>query len=178
MTTDDSKARRGPEARTYWRLLAIGLDPEHAGPELYGLVYEGATDAPLMVGDRIALFTDRGRARELLAAHGARAADVVDVDGPFFVCDVAQTLHLLSAGGRDVRGAVVKTVNVLLDLVAATGVAMDGRRRAALGAIADYCTTHDDVTRYLEEDGDYASRELVDAVLWCVGVVAVSARIV
>jgi hypothetical protein len=51
-------------------------------------------------------------------------------------------------------------------------------RRRALYAIADYCTTNKDITKYLEEEGDHSSRELIDAVLWCVGAVVVKARIV
>jgi hypothetical protein len=35
-----------------------------------------------------------------------------------------------------------------------------------------------DLTKYLEEAGDHSSRELVDAVLRCVGAVVVKARIV
>ena len=81
---------RDPSTETYWRLLAIGLDPDRTAPELYGIV--------------------------------------------------------------------------------------DSRRRA-LHAIADYCTTSKDLTKYLEEVGDHSSRELVDAVLWCVGAVVVKTRI-
>jgi hypothetical protein len=54
---------------------------------------------------------------------------------------------------------------------------VDDRRRA-LHAIADYCTVNKDITRYLEEEGDSSSRELVDAVLWCVGAVAAKASMV
>jgi hypothetical protein len=66
---------------------------------------------------------------------------------------------------------------VLLDLVKASGIKMVERRRGALHAIADYCTFNKDLTKYLEEEGDYSSRELIDAVLWCVGAVVVKARI-
>ncbi|MBC7973744.1 MAG: hypothetical protein H7138_02080 [Myxococcales bacterium] len=44
-------------------------------------------------------------------------------------------------------------------------------------AIADYCTFDKNLTKYLEEEGDYSSRELVDAVLWCVGAVVVKSKI-
>jgi len=53
---------------------------------------------------------------------------------------------------------------------------IDNRCRA-LHAIADYCTTKTDLTNYFEADGDHSSRELIDAVLWCVGAVVVKARI-
>jgi hypothetical protein len=68
-------------------------------------------------------------------------------------------------------------VNVLLDLVKAAGIKLEDRRRQALFAIADYCTFNKDLTKYLEEEGDYSSRELVDAVLWCVGAVVVKSKI-
>jgi hypothetical protein len=72
----------------------------------------------------------------------------------------------------------LSVVNVLLDLVRTTGVKLDDRRKQALYAIADYCTFSKDLTKYLEEEGDYSSRELVDAVLWCVGAIVVKSRIV
>jgi len=84
----------------------------------------------------------------------------------------------LSAGGIDTQASVVDAINVLLDLVKASGAEIEERRRRALYAIADYCTMSKDLTKYFEEEGDYSSDELVDVVLWCVGAVVVMARIV
>jgi hypothetical protein len=173
-----STAPRDPAAETYWRLLAIGLDPDKTTPDLYGLIYEGETDVPLMADGRIVFFTDSKRALELIQRYGAPlVADKIDVEKPFFWCDVAQALYFLSAGGTDNEASVVGAVNALLDLVKATGIAVDDRRRKALYSIANYCTMSKDLTKYLEEEGDYSSDELVDAMLWCIGAVVVKARI-
>jgi hypothetical protein len=162
----------------YWRLLAVALDPDRSTPELYGAIHEAEKDVPLTVNGRIVFFTDPARAPDLIRKHGgAWIADPIDVAKPSFWCDVAQALHFLSAGGIDTTASVVSAVNVLLDLVKASGAELDDRRRKALYAIADYCTTSKDLTKYLEEVGDYSSDELVDAVLWCVGAVVVMARI-
>lgn len=170
---------RDPATETYWRLLAIGLDPDKAEPDLYGLIYEGEHDVPLMVDGRIVFFTDPTRAHDLIQQYGASlVADKMDVAKPFFWCDVAQALHFLSEGGIDTDASVLRAVNVLLDLVKTCGTKMVDSRRRALHAIADYCTMSKDLTKYLEEEGDYSSRELIDAVLWCVGAVVVKARIV
>jgi hypothetical protein len=166
-----------PLTETYWRLLAIGLDPDRRDPQLYGLIFEGETDVPLMIDGRIALFADPKRAATLVQQYGA-PADKIDVERPFFWCDVAQALYLLSAGGVDHGTAVLDAVNTLLTLVAATGLKMVDSRRRALHDIANYCTTSKDLTKYLEEVGDHSSRELIDAVLWCVGAVTVKSRIV
>ena len=167
-----------PSTEPYWRLLAVALDPDHE-PELYGLIHEGETDSPLMVDGRIVFFTDPARAPDLIRQHGAaQAAAKIDVEKPFFWCDVAGALHYLSAGGVDNTATVVDAVNVLLDLVKASGIKMEDSCRKALYDIADYCTMNKDLTKYLEEDGDHSSRELVDAVLWCVGAVVVKSRIV
>jgi hypothetical protein len=168
-----------PPIEPYWRLLAIGIDPDISTPELYGAIHEGEADVPLMVDGRLAFFTDPARAPELIRQHGgALASDKMDVEKPSFWCDVAKALHLLSAGGVDTTATLLDAVNVLLDLVEASGIKMIDSRRRALYAIADYCTTNKDITKYLEEDGDHSSRELIDAVLWCVGAVVVKARIV
>jgi hypothetical protein len=179
MTSEQSpQVLRDPSTETYWRLLAIGLDPDHAKPELYGLIYEGETDVPLMADGRILFFTDPTKARALLQQYATTlVADHIDVAKPFFWCDVAQALHFLSAGGVDTNASLLDAVNVLLDLVKASGATMEDRRRRALHSIADYCTTSKDLTKYLEEEGDYSSNELVDAVLWCVGAVVMKARI-
>lgn len=173
-----SSKHRDPATVTFWRLLAIGLDPDNTKPELYGLIYSGEIDVPLMVDGRIVFFTDPARALELIQQHGAALiADEVDVAKPFFWCDVAQALYFLSSGGMDTQASVLGAVNALLDLVKASGATMDDRRRRALYSIADYCTFSKDLTKYLEEEGDYSSAELIDAVLWCIGAVAVKARI-
>jgi hypothetical protein len=167
-----------PPIQPCWRLLAVALDPDRSTPELYGAICEAENDVPLMVNGRIVFFTDPARAPELIQKHGGPwATDPMDVAKPSFWCDVAQTLHFLSAGGIDTTASVVDAVNVLLDLVRATGTEIDDRRRKALYAIADYCTTNTDLTRYFEEVGDYSSDELVDAVLWCIGAVVAMARI-
>ena len=169
---------RDPATETYWRLVAFGLDPDKTTPDLYGLIYEGETDVPLMVDGRIVFFMDPSRAHDLIQQYGSSlVADKVDVAKPFFWCDIAQTLYFLSAGGIDTEASVLGAVNVLLDLVKASGAKLEDRRRRALYSIADYCTMSKDLTKYLEEEGDYSKRELIDAVLWCVGAVVVKSRI-
>ncbi|MEZ4364492.1 MAG: hypothetical protein R3B48_30225 [Kofleriaceae bacterium] len=159
--------------------MAICLDPDESKPVLYGLVLEGAADQPLMLADRILLFHDPARAERLVLEYGgAMNADKVDVSKPFFWCDIAQTLHLLQAGGVDSDACVLSAVNALLDLVRATGVRIPPDTKAALHSIADYCTMNKDLTKYLEEEGDHSSEALVGAVLWCVGLVAVKAKVV
>jgi len=178
MSLDKPLTSPRTSSQPYWRLLAVALDPDRSTPELYGVIHEAEKDIPLMADGRIVFFTDPTRARELIQMHGgAWVTDPMDVAKPSFWCDVAQALHFLSAGGIDTTASVVNAVNVLLDLVKATGIEIEDRRRKALYAIADYCTVSKDLTRYLEEVGDYSSDELVDAVLWCVGAVVVMARI-
>lgn len=161
-----------------WRLLAIGLEPDKAVPDLYAAIHEGETDTPLMIDHRIVFFTDPARAPELIRTYGAPwVHDAMEVNEPTLWCDVAQALHHLSAGGIDTSASVVDAVNVLLDLVKASGAKMVESRHRALHAIADYCTTSKDLTKYFEEVGDHSSRELVDAVLWCVGAVMMKARV-
>jgi hypothetical protein len=161
-----------------WRLLAISLDPDQADPAFYGLVLEGDIDEPLMHEGRVVLFREAARAADLLARYGSSMkADRAEISKPFFWCDVAQTLHLLQAGGLDEDACVLGAVNALLDLVRATGLKMPASAKAALHSIADYCTMNKDLTKYLEEEGDYSSDALVDAVLWCVGAVATKSTV-
>lgn len=128
---------------------------------------------------RILLFTDLTRASAVLDRYaGELRSEPRDVTKPFFWCDVAQTLHLLESGGVDDGACVLGAVNALLDLVAASGISMPPAHRAALHSIADYCTLHRDLTKYLEEEGDFSSQALIGAVLWSVGAVTVRSTIV
>jgi hypothetical protein len=100
-----------PGSETYWRLVAIALDPDRSTPELYALMHEGNSDVPLMVNGRIAIFTDPGRAAEVLRTHGAYLpADHIDVARPFAWCDVAGALSYFSDGGIDPNATVLDTV--------------------------------------------------------------------
>jgi hypothetical protein len=178
MSSEHSSKPLTDSIEPLWRLLAVGLDPDKTVPDLYGAIHQGEPDVPLMIEGRIVFFTDPGRAPELIRQYGgAWAHDPTEVSKPTLWCDIAQALHYLSAGGIDTSAAIVDAVNVLLDLVKATGTEIEDRRRKALYSIADYCTVSKDLTRYLEEVGDYSSDELVDAVLWCVGAIVVKSRI-
>jgi hypothetical protein len=161
-------------------LLAIGLDPDKTAPDLYGAIHEDETqsDRPLMAGDRIVFFTNAERAPELIRKYGGPwAHDTMAVAKPTLWCDAAQALHYLSAGGIDTSASVVEAINVLLNLVKASGAKMVDSRSLVLHSIANYCTMSKDLTRYLEEVGAHSSRELVDAVLWCLGAVVAKAKI-
>jgi hypothetical protein len=178
-STHETWPRPRTGSETYWRLLAIGLDPDRSKPELYGVIHEGKVDVPLMADGRILFFTDPARAAALVREYQRDlVADKTDLEKPFFWCDVAQTLHYLSTGGIDTSATVVDAVNVLLTLTSAAGATMIDRRRQALNSIANYCTVNKDLTAYFESEGDHSSRELIDAVLWCVGAVVAKARIV
>jgi hypothetical protein len=155
-----------PAKQKIWSLVALHFDPEIEGPELYALIFEAAPDVPLMVDGRILFFKEASRARALIERHGSHLpADRIDVDVPSMRCDLAQALHFLSAGGFDETASVVNCVNVLLDFVRGIGAELGEERKRVLYSIADYTTTSKDLTRYLEEEGDYPSRQLVDAVL-------------
>lgn len=162
-----------------WRLLAISVDPELSEPQLYGLILEGEKDRVLMTNERIVLFRDAKRASSVLHNYARqRRNELCDLEKPFFWCDIAQTLYLLHSGGTDDDATVLGAINALLDLTAAAGLAMPKPHRAALRSIADYCTFNKDLTKYLEEEGDFSSEALTSAVLWCVGAVTVRSTVV
>lgn len=52
-----------------------------------------------------------------------------------------------------------------------------GQQGMEFSQLKKFCTTSKDLTKHFEEEGDYSSDELVDALLWCVGAVTVKARI-
>lgn len=162
-----------------WRLLAIGIEPEVGEAQLYGLVLEGAEDWVLTRNGRILLFRDPARARSLIESDGAQwACDEIDVDQPFFWCDLGRAMQLLRAGGVDEQACVLDAVNALLDLVLATGIEMPAAHRAALRSIADYCTFEKDLAKYFDEAGDFPAEAIIEAVIWSVGAVVLKSTVV
>lgn len=139
MSSDkSSKGPRDPATETYWRLVAIGLDPDQSTPDLYGLIYEGETDVPLMVDGRIVFFTDPTRALELIQQHGATlVADKIDVAKPFFVAAVDVLVRACGRRGHRAASSTIVARSERSGCQASIAIARAWARRPAAADSAD-----------------------------------------
>src|SRR5262249_48946041 len=109
--------------QTFLRLIGVAIDPNRDGPELYYLLYEAEHDSPIMSDGRLVLFTRAEHSRSLAKQYAEKVPiDQFDLDQPFMLCDIADTLFYISEGGEDTTGTVLDTVNLLLDLVDAVSL--------------------------------------------------------
>ena len=166
--------RKEPGEEIIWRLAGFRLDGDKDYPEFYCLVLEADKDAPLMVNGRIALFLDRERAEEIILHYGAGLQyDWADVDNVFYRCDIASALHVLSVGAYDDTRVIIEVVNLLLDLIRCVTVPTPVRFKEVLYRAADHFTFSKDVCGFFAAQGGDRD-EVINAVLWCVGAIAVS----
>jgi len=167
-----------PADQVVWRLGAIRIDPDMDHPELYCLILEGAKDRPLLCDGRILFFTELDRAEELIAKYGSDLPyDWKDLEKPFFHCDIAEALHALTEEQVDQNASILDAVNFLLDLVECSPVPMPASYKEILFKTADHCTFSKDM-KALFEQSPFAPMDVVNAMLWCIGAIVVSATIV
>jgi hypothetical protein len=164
-------------------LIAVRLHPDAAGSQLYTvlLMYEDARDGkdrPLTDTDGYILWFREPD----LAAHAIALGDEgfrkhaipAEVAATY---DFAAMAWAISQGVGNVSGEVVEALNLLLDLVEATGFPMPAAYRRDLHALADHLTFSTDVAAFVTQGEDLRVR-LMDAITWCVGAVTIKSTIV
>jgi hypothetical protein len=164
------------EDQTFLRLIGVGLDPDIEQPDLYYLLYEADKDTPVTDSGRILFFRDPTQSKivaDQFASH--LSVDNFDIESPLVVCDIAETLYYLTHGGVDESDTVVNSVNLLLDLVDATGLELANWVRPVLVEVADYCTFHRDISGLPHEK--YSIQDRVSAILLSVGAIVVRSRV-
>jgi hypothetical protein len=178
MTSDD---RPASDEALY--LIGLRLHPDAGGAQLYTvlLMNEDARDGrdrPLTDADGyVLLFPDPGLAPSVAARGDAgfrkHSAVPTDVSHTF---DLAMALWAIAHDTRPVSGEVLDSVNLLLDLVEATGFPMPPQYRRDLHALADHLTFSADIAEFVGA-GEEVRIRLMDAITWCVGAVAIKSRV-
>lgn len=158
-------------------LVGFQLDPNAEGPQLYTLfVLESQNDRPLVANGRVIFFSD--------PAHAAEALSLADNDmsrlGPApteleILCDVAEALHTANALDADTDGTLLETIALFDDLIRAVQINVPAQYMSVLSALSERLATSPEFATMLAETG--LDRETIeDAMMWCVGAVAVKSR--
>jgi hypothetical protein len=155
-------------------LIGFRMDPAMEGPQFYTLIgSEGDCERPITRGGRVLFFRGPALAAKALAASDNGFCEVRPVPAELeLLCDVGEALHVANQEEEDGDGLLFELIAVFDDLL----------REVKLTPPAEYSTALAGVSGRLGESTEFASylagsgltrEKLEDALLWCVGAVAV-----
>jgi len=92
-------------------------------------------------------------------------------------CDVAEVLHLVNAKQEDPDGLILECIGCFDDLVRAAKVNVPAEYMSLLSAMSERLMESNEFGSFLADKG-LDREKLEDALMWCVGAVAVKATVV
>jgi hypothetical protein len=147
-------------------LVGFRLDPNREDPEVYTLIVYGGNDRPVVIHDRIVLFT---RPELVLRAYELGDANEKQLGPPpqstSLVCDIAEMLNIIKNQRTDKSSVILNCINTLLDLADVSGLLMPSEYRSILFDFADHLTFHREFATYLGQK-NIRREVIVDAILW------------
>jgi hypothetical protein len=164
-----------PRAHEELILIGFRVDAGHDGPQFYTLLAVGSdNERPLTSDGRVVFFVHPGLAARALALDPSMARLGPPPEGIETFCDVAEALYRVNSQHADPDGVILDCLLVFDDLVRATKLHMPDRYQGILTELAARLTEGAPLRTIFTNQ---SLREHVeDALLWCVGAVAVKAR--
>jgi hypothetical protein len=158
-------------------LIGFRIDPSAEGPQFYTLIgTEGESERPITCDGRVLFFRRPQVAGKALAASDNGFRDVHPVPAELeLLCDIGEALHVANQKNEDADGLLFELIGVFDDLLRAVKLTPPAEYTAVLAAMAGR----------LEESVEFATflaatalprEKLEDALLWCVGAVAVKSK--
>jgi hypothetical protein len=156
-------------------LIGFRVEASHDGPQFYTLLAVGGdNERPLTADGRVLFFVRPDLAARALAFDQSMAPLGPPPGEVETFCDLAETLYRVNSQNADPDGVILDCLLVLDDLVRATQLHMPDRYQGILTELAARLTEGTSLQRIFSS---HSLREHVeDALLWCVGAVAVKAR--
>ena len=158
-------------------LVGFRLDPAVEGPQFYTIfVLEADNERPSTEDGRILFFSDPADASKALERSDAvmRALGAAPTQLEM-LCDVADALHLANSAESDEDGTLLDCIACLDDLVRAAQINAPAEYMGVLSALSERLMEDPNFGPWLIEQG--VDRERIeDALMWCVGAVAVKSR--
>jgi len=168
-----------PSRQSHEELVLVGfrLDGQHDGPEFYTLLAVGGdNERPITALGRLLFFRHPELAVKALALDATMAELGPPPQEMETFCDVAEAFFLINSQNADPDGVILDCLLIFDDLVRATKLHMPDRYQGMLTELAARLTE-----RAILRDIfiNQSLREHVeDALLWCIGAVAVKSRMI
>lgn len=157
--------------------MGFRLDASHDGPQFYTLLAVGGeNERPLTSDGHIVFFTRPELAPAALALDPGLAQLGPAPEQLETFCDVAEALHRVNSQETDPDGVVLECLLVFDDLVRATRLQMPDRYQGILTELAARLTEGATLQKIFTRS--YLRQHVEDALLWCIGAVAVKAAMV
>jgi len=163
---------KAPSPELY--LIGFHMDPNAEGPEFYTLIgAEGESERPITRGDRVLFFRRPADALKALNASDNGFRDFRPVPTELeLLCDISGALYVANAEAEDADGILFELIAVFDDLLRAVKLNVPAEHTAVLRAMAERLGENPEFASLLEESG-LTRDQLEDALIWCVGAVAV-----
>jgi hypothetical protein len=158
-------------------LVGFRLDPASDGPQFYTIfALEGDNERPCTEEGRVLLFTDPANAAKALECSngGMRSLGPAPTELEM-LCDVAEALYVANSAEADADGSLLDCIACLDDMVRAAEINAPAEYMGILSALSERLMDDPNFGPWLIEQG--VDRERIeDALMWCVGAVAVKSR--
>ena len=166
-----------PGAHEELILIGFRVDAHHDGPQFYTLLAVGGdNERPLTSDGRIVFFVHPALAVKALGLDSSLTRLGPPPEAIETFCDVAETLYRVNSRQADPDGVILDCLLVFDDLVRATKLHMPDRYQGILTELAARLTEGAPLRHIFTNQ---SLREHVeDALLWCVGAIAVKARMI
>ena len=158
-------------------LVGFRIDPDASGPQFYTLfVLESENDRPLVANGRVVFFTKPSSAAEALKLSDNDMSRLGPASHELEIfCDIAEALHIANAQDTDTDGTLLETIALFDDLIRSIEINVPAQYMSVLSALSERLATNPEFATMLAETG--LDRETIeDALMWCVGAVAVKSR--
>jgi len=158
-------------------LVGFRLDAAAEDPQFYTVfVLEGDNERPCTENGRILFFTDPADAAKALDRSDAAMRSLGQAPTELeMLCDIADALYIANAADNDEDGMLLDCIACLDDLVRAAEINAPAEYMGVLSALSERLMEDSNFGPWLLEQG--VDRERIeDALMWCVGAVAVKSR--
>ena len=155
-------------------LIGFHLDPAAEGSQFYTLIgYGDSGEQPITQDGRVLLFRNPADGLKALIASDNGFSDLRTVPEELeLMCDISGALYVANAENADTEGVLFELIAVFDDLLRAVKLNVPAEYAVVLSAVAERLGENPEFASFLEER-ELSREKLEDALMWCVGAVAV-----
>jgi len=159
-------------------IVSFRIDYASEVADFYLLILEEDGDEnPVMDDDCLLVVLDMSNVSRIYSHLSSSKRDSFELPAEVeYFIDIALTLNLLESEHSDQGSVILDCLNMIFDLLRATGSDLPENHKKLLYGLADYLTFADDFPKYLA-DNSIDRKEVLEALVWSIGKIVVHTRI-